>query len=354
MSIEPVEFLSELVAIESLSGEETAVAHFLTAHMRRLGLAAHIDEAGNAVGVREVGDGNGRITREIVLLGHMDTVPGHVPVRVADGKVYGRGAVDAKGPLATFVQAGAQARLAPGTRLVVIGATEEEAATSKGARFAAAQYRPDFCIIGEPSGWDGVTLGYKGRILIDYAYAQPMSHTAGPASGAAETGIAWLNQLTGYIAAYNQTRPRLFDQLLPSIRDIHTGSDGLSNTIDIKVGVRLPPKFDVAELETAVRAMAGSASLRFNGHEAAFQSTRQTPLARAFNRAIRQAGAIPTFKLKTGTSDMNVVGPIWQRPIVAYGPGDSSLDHTPEEHVVITEYLQAIGVLQNVLEEIGD
>ena len=123
MSIEPVEFLSELVTIESLSGEETAVAHFLTAHMRRLGLAAHIDEAGNAVGVREVGDENGRITREIVLLGHMDTVPGHVPVRVADGKVYGRGAVDAKGPLAAFVLAAAQARLAPGTRLVVIGAT---------------------------------------------------------------------------------------------------------------------------------------------------------------------------------------------------------------------------------------
>ncbi|MGB5059001.1 MAG: M20/M25/M40 family metallo-hydrolase, partial [Candidatus Promineifilaceae bacterium] len=116
----------------------------------------------------------------------------------------------------------------------------------------------------------------------------------------------------------------------------------------------LSPDFDVAEWETAVRAMAVSASLRFYAHEAAFQSTRQTPLARAFNRAIRQAGATPTFKLKTGTSDMNVVGPIWQCPIVAYGPGDSSLDHTPDEHLVITEYLRAIDVLQCVLEEIGD
>ncbi|MCB8984087.1 MAG: [LysW]-lysine hydrolase [Ardenticatenaceae bacterium] len=353
MSTNPVEFLSELVAIESLSGEETAVAQFLAAHMAQLGLAAHIDGAGNAVGVREEGGENGRITREIILLGHMDTVPGRVPVRVADGKVYGRGAVDAKGPLATFVLAAARAKLPPGTRLVVIGATEEEAATSKGARFAATRYRPDMCIIGEPSGWDGVTLGYKGRVLIDYAYSQPMSHTAGQASGAAETGIAWLNQFTSYIAAYNQTRPRLFDQLLPSIRDIHTGSDGLTNTINIKLGVRLPPEFDVAGLGTAVREMAGRASLRFYGHEAAFQSTRQTPLARAFNRAIRQAGAKPTFKLKTGTSDMNVVGPIWQCPIVAYGPGDSSLDHTPEEHVVVDEYLQAIDVLQHVLEVIG-
>lgn len=51
---------------------------------------------------------------------------------------------------------------------------------------------------------------------------------------------------------------------------------------------------------------------------------------------------------------MNVVGPIWQCPIVAYGPGDSSLDHTPEEHVDVQDFLQAIGVLQRVLEEIGD
>ena len=47
---------------------------------------------------------------------------------------------------------------------------------------------------------------------------------------------------------------------------------------------------------------------------------------------------------------MNVVGPIWQCPIVAYGPGDSQLDHTPDEHVVIAEYERAIAVLQTVLE----
>jgi LysW-gamma-L-lysine carboxypeptidase len=47
---------------------------------------------------------------------------------------------------------------------------------------------------------------------------------------------------------------------------------------------------------------------------------------------------------------MNVVGPVWNCPIVAYGPGDSQLDHTPNEHVVIEEYLQAIELLRTVLE----
>ena len=47
---------------------------------------------------------------------------------------------------------------------------------------------------------------------------------------------------------------------------------------------------------------------------------------------------------------MNVVAPLWNCPIVAYGPGDSSLDHTPDEHINLDAYVRAIEVLQDVLE----
>ena len=49
---------------------------------------------------------------------------------------------------------------------------------------------------------------------------------------------------------------------------------------------------------------------------------------------------------------MNVVGPVWNCPIVAYGPGDSSLDHTPNEHIEVAEYETAINVLRTVLESL--
>ena len=49
---------------------------------------------------------------------------------------------------------------------------------------------------------------------------------------------------------------------------------------------------------------------------------------------------------------MNVVGPAWNCPIVAYGPGDSSLDHTPNEHLDLAEYRQAIAILTRVLRSI--
>jgi LysW-gamma-L-lysine carboxypeptidase len=95
--------------------------------------------------------------------------------------------------------------------------------------------------------------------------------------------------------------------------------------------------------------MAAPGHVTFYAEETAFRADKNTDLARAFVAAIRRAGGEPAFKVKTGTSDMNVVGPVWHCPIVAYGPGDSNLDHTPNEHVSLAEYDRAIEVLTDVL-----
>ena len=93
----------------------------------------------------------------------------------------------------------------------------------------------------------------------------------------------------------------------------------------------------------------GIGSFRFSGEEQAFRAEKNTLLVRAFVSAVRAHGGQPSFLTKTGTSDMNVVGPLWGCPILAYGPGDSSLDHTPEEHVEIEEWLHGVTVLADAL-----
>jgi LysW-gamma-L-lysine carboxypeptidase len=52
---------------------------------------------------------------------------------------------------------------------------------------------------------------------------------------------------------------------------------------------------------------------------------------------------------KTGTGDMNILGRAMNAPIVTYGPGDSHLDHTKDEHIVISEYLDGIQVYKETL-----
>ena len=385
-----------LVAIPSLSREEGEAAAWLVSQMRELGYArASVDAAGNAVG--ELGPEDA--SQVIILLGHIDTVPGNIPVRIEQGDagslLYGRGSVDAKGPLASFAAAGARVGDGWATqhnlRVVVVGAVEEEAATSNGARAIRARFDgthnpvPTVCIIGEPSSWQRITLGYKGRLLVELTARQPMAHTAGPDMGVATVAVDLWNWIAAYAATFNADKPRAFDQLMPSLRRLQTDTTpSMDDSVAAQIGIRLPLDFDglafVQEIVAWANSRVGgqvtlptelpdateliidvpgeptSLQLGFRGYEQTWRSERDPLLVRSFLSAIRTVApnVKPSFVVKTGTSDMNVVAPLWRCPIVAYGPGDSSLDHTPHEHLPLQDYWQAVLVLEQTLRNLGE
>ncbi len=347
-----VALLQTMLTIPSLSRQESTLAHYLVEQAQLMGLHAYVDEAGNFVASTHQ-----EPTEEqpIVLLGHMDTVPGNIPVRLEDGVLYGRGAVDAKGPLAAFICAVARVGHSKEVvrPMVVIGAVEEESTTSRGARFAVQHYQPSACIIGEPSGSQAVTIGYKGRLLIEGYCSRSLSHTAGPLQSSNEIAVAFWERVRCHARKWNEEHAgnSAFASLQPSLRSINSAQDGLEEWARFTIGYRLPPDYDIAALRSQLERWAHEDDLHisFSGEEVAYQSTRTTSLARAFIASLRATGVQPIFKNKTGTSDMNVVGPFWGQNIVAYGPGDSRLDHTPHEHIRIAEYTHAIDVLELVL-----
>ena len=356
-----ISLLHNMLTIPSYSGQESALAHYLVEQAQQMGLYARVDDTGNFIASTQPLD-SGTGEQPIILLGHMDTVRGYIPVRLQEGVLYGRGAVDAKGPLAAFLCA--IARLAHSMPfdtfrhpLIVIGAVEEEAATSRGARAVVERYRPSACLIGEPSGSQAVTIGYKGRLLVEFCIMRPVHHSAGLQQNSNEVAVAFWNRVRDHAAEWNEQHASdsAFAALMPSLRSIHSSQDGLEEQTQLLIGYRLPPGYDIADLRTRLGRWAyeDEARINFSGEEVAFQTTRATSLSRAFISAIRAVGGQPVFKHKTGTSDMNVVGPVWGQNIVAYGPGDSRLDHTPREHIQISEYIQAIDVLAMVLRELA-
>ncbi|HEX4743290.1 MAG TPA: [LysW]-lysine hydrolase [Candidatus Limnocylindria bacterium] len=338
-----------LVGIPSLSRQEGEAVEWLVARMAERGFRASVDDAGNAVG--EIGSG----TRHLVLLGHIDTVPGEIAVRIEDGELVGRGAVDAKGPLAAFVCAATAPP--PGLRVTVVGAVEEESPTSAGARYRATLPAPDWCVVGEPSGWDGVTVGYKGRLVMRIALERTARHGAAPGPTVSEEALAIWSALRSAAEARAGAGPERLDCRLEGMSGGPAG--GLAERAELTVGYRIPPGLSVDELERDVRGItperAGDATVTVirTGAEEPVRTPRSSPLAQAFARAIAAEGGAVVFKAKSGTSDMNILAPAWRCPMVAYGPGDSSYDHTPMERLSLVEYDRSIAVLKTVLSRLA-
>ncbi len=350
-----IELLEEMLSIPSPSTQERALGQWLVSRLRTMGFAARRDEAGNVVAFWGSGP------REVLLLGHMDTVPGFIPVRREGDRLFGRGAVDAKGPLAAAITAVARQAAGAAYRFTVIGAVEEEG-SSRGARHLKARRAPDQLIILEPSGWDAVTLGYKGSLRVRYRLSMPMGHGAGPNESAGDRAIAFIRRVQDHAAL--QSAPTLpsprgggilagFERLDVRILRFHADHDGFRDTAAMTVGFRLPLDFDVPALQQRLKAWAEGAELRFDYADPAVRAEKNTPLVRAFLKGIRNAGGTPRFKMKTGTSDMNILAPVWGCPTLAYGPGDSKLDHTPDEAIDLNEFERGVDVLTSALSQLA-
>lgn len=329
----PAWLLRATVSIPSVSGQELPVAAFLAEQMTTLGFASRVDEVGNLHGV--IGPSTGPT---VLLLGHIDTVPGPVPVCQVGDLLYGRGAVDAKGAMIAMICAAARTS---GVRVHVVGAVGEEVPRSRGARHVLATVPPPAAVvIGEPSGWDGICLGYKGRVGLGYEMLQPPLHTSSPDPTAVECAVRFTQDVQCYLGELAVERdPVAFGVATGTVTRLH----GDLARAEAFLTCRVPPGFDFAGLERFARGRPHS-RIWVDERVPAVTRPRADPVVSNLRAAIAASGAFPTLKRKAGTSDMNTLDP-WGVPMAAYGPGDAHLDHTIDEHIALGDLYRAIDVL---------
>jgi LysW-gamma-L-lysine carboxypeptidase len=363
MQDQALQLLINLLGIYSPSGEEEVASTFLLKEMKKLGFRVRRDAIGNVIG--EIGKG-----KPVVLLcGHMDTVAGHLPLRVEKDKIYARGAVDAKGPLAAMIMAAAGVAQEPGFKArVVIACVVEEEATSKGIKHLISDgISADHAIFGEPSGVANITIGYKGNLHLKIKCKTETGHSSTPwlFDNAIEKAVELWQRIKGSFPPIEKQKSP-YHAITACLTKI---SGGKADSVipfesDIDIDIRIPPQFTsiqvfndihkvIKQYQDANPKVMVKATIEDSNEP--IEVNKNSTLVQALSSSIRKVKKrAATLLRKTGTGDMNILGRAISVPIVTYGPGDSHLDHTQNEHISISEYLEGIQVYKETILKLAE
>jgi LysW-gamma-L-lysine carboxypeptidase len=358
MNDQAVQLLTNLLGIYSPSGKEESIADFLVEKMKQLGFRVRKDGIGNVIG--EIGKGE----PIILLCGHMDTVAGHVPLRLENDKIYARGAVDAKGPLAAMVTAAAAVAQDPAFNAkILVASVVEEEATSRGIKHLIKDgVSADYAIFGEPSGVGNITIGYKGNLHLRITCKTETGHSSTPwlYENALDKAFELWQQIQNSLPPV-ETQKSPFYAVTACLTKM---SGGTANSVipfesEIHIDLRVPPQLTSAQVFNDTKKVIAQyeadnpkvqVKVTVEDSNEPFEVDKSSPIVKALSSSIRKVLNKPaTLLRKTGTGDMNILGRAINAPIVTYGPGDSHLDHTTDEHIIISEYLDSIKVYKATL-----
>lgn len=314
-----VSLAAELVALETPSGAEGPAVDFVTGHLVRSGWNVTLQEVTpgrSNVWASRAGGG-------ITLSTHLDTIPPFFRPYLDDGRLYGRGACDAKGIVAAMLVAAERLVTAGEERVDLLLLVGEEK-NSDGAR--AANLLPAtsrYLINGEPTE-SRLASGAKGSQRVILRTRGRAAHSA-----YAHLGVSALDPML---------------ELLPRIRTLELPSDPILGDTTVNIGTlragteaNIVP--DLAEAEMMFRLVGDAGAVRSRleamvGDRAEIEYGSHIPPQRFHT--------LPGFEIApvAFTTDIPLLDR-WGTPLL-FGPGSISVAHTPDEHIVVEELRDSV------------
>ena len=315
----------------------------------------NIDNVGNVIATK----GSGRPV--ILLCGHMDTVPGRIPVRIENGYLYGRGASDAKSSLIAMLLAASEFPKQRGT-IIFAGVVDEEGNATGIKELVRSKSTIDYAIFGEPSGISNITIAYKGRFAFRLTCDVGTSaHASAPwlAKNSIEEVYDFWQAIQLEIGRLDSGSDKS-SKVTCSLTEISGGSSHnvTPQKCKITVDIRIPTTNTSRKIQELVASIVKEVSIKKNVRATyriedmtePFEADHTSPLVRALSLSIIDVcRKRPILLRKTGTGDMNILGNAFRIPVVTYGPGDPHSSHTVDERISIAEYISSIEVYSTTL-----
>lgn len=324
--IDVVALAAELLSIESPTGGEGKIVDFVSRW-----LVAH----GWNVTVQEVTPGRGNVWASragggVTLSTHLDTVPPYLGPRLEDGRLWGRGACDAKGIAAAMLVAAQNLAESGEERVDVLLVVGEEKG-SDGAR--AANHLPAtsrFLIDGEPTE-SRLATGAKGSLRVTLRTRGRESHSAYPHLG--RSAIEPMLELLPTVRSLPLPRDERLGETTVNIGTIRGGTEAniIPGECEAELMFRLVGP--VEPVKAMIEKWVGDRA------EISWGSTIPTQLFRT----------IPGFETApvAYTTDLPLLDR-WGAPLL-FGPGSIHVAHTPDEYIEVAELRAAVGAYERLV-----
>jgi len=341
--------LIELLKTYSPTNREKPAVEVLEKYAWSLGYEdVHVDRVGNLIAHYGSGD------ETVAFVGHIDTVDGELPVSVDRGIVTGRGAVDAKGPLAAMFVGVAMAKgvVDPSKwRIYAIAAVGEEG-DSRGAReLVRSGFSANGVVVAEPSNTRFVVIGYRGSLKVEITCSSRRGHASSPSfemSACEKLICLWstIRSTCSSFSAHGNSATLLYLSCGSSTAQSVYPSEGRM-LIDVRVSVNGRANSVLEELVKAVNRLG--CTVKIIDSAPPVKVSPNAPIVRATMRSLLMQGVKPRLTYKLGTSDMNLLHPLSGGNIVAYGPGKSELSHGEFEAISLEELFFGVRIYRDII-----
>ena len=325
-----VALASELLAIQSTSGAEGGAVEFVSRWLIGRGWNVELQEVSRGrANVWATHKGHG-----VAFSTHLDTVPPFVASREDEDHIWGRGACDTKGIIASMIKA-VEALLAAGQRDIGLLFVVGEERNSAGAYKAATTPRGSRYIVnGEPTE-NKLALGSKGALRYEVVAAGKMAHSAYP-----ELGESAIHKLLDALDGIRRI-PLPSDPLLgPSTLNVGTLSGGRAPNVIA----------DEAKADVMIRLVGESTEIKADLARAAEGLAELREVIEIPALHLGAVDAIPTTVVAF-TTDIPAFGGAWGEPFLI-GPGSIHVAHTLEERVPKTQLLEAVELYQRIVRDL--
>lgn len=318
-------FARELIDIESTTGQEASAGAWLSSRLRGMGYTVTEQPLGR-------GCANVIATLDppvVVLSTHFDCVPPYFPSRVEGGRLYGRGACDAKGILAAQVAAAERLRARDERRVGLLFVAGEERG-SDGAE-AANTIAPGsrFLINGEPTD-STVASATRGVLRLRLQATGRAAHSAAP-----EMGESAIDRLIDALVRLRSIGLPADPELGQTFYSVGLIEGGVAPNV-------IPPS---ASAEVLFRTIGPPeeilAVLTDLGPFVGVQEVLRVPAVR-----LRTIPDLPS-RVFPFTTDIPLLDR-WGEPLL-FGPGSFLVAHTDAEHVALDELHAAVGMYERLI-----